>query len=184
MDPTQRRNAATKRKDATQPRNAATQREGTTGGHVGRALLQSRRNTGGHDFSRAAIAQRLPLCHPERSEGSVFEFRCSSSRPWILGFDLQLSTVNLRIPHGSRTTSQVLTQPPANALGGARHAVPLFHFRLSTVDCRLALAYFAAGFSGLNTPCGLSFQIQAWTSHGVFATKCPPFALQSASLRL
>ncbi len=31
-----------------------------------------------------------------------------------------------------------LTQPPANALVGARHAVPLFHFRLSTVDCRLS----------------------------------------------
>ena len=58
-------------------------------------------------------------------------------------------------------------QPPANAAVGARHAVPLFHFRLSTVDCRpLHRAdrrprYFAAGFSGLNTPCGLSFQIQA-----------------------
>src|SRR5579872_4628375 len=54
-------------------------------------------------------------------------------------FEFRSSTVNLRIPHGLRNTSQVLTQPPASALVGARHAVPLFHLRLSTVDSRLGL---------------------------------------------
>ena len=84
---------------------------------------------------------------------------------------------------GRSTAAPYLPQPPAKTRRGARRAVPLFHFRPSTVDCRLAHAYRASGFSGLNTPCGLSFQIHACTSHGVLAKKWPPFALQSASLR-
>jgi hypothetical protein len=176
MDPTQRRNSKTQRRDATPRRNAASQRKDATGGQDGRARREGTTSVVPH--SRNASHS----CHPERSEGSAFEFRCSPSRPWILAFDFQLSTVNLRIPHGLRNTSRVLTQPRCKRARRARHAVPLLDFRLSTVDSRSA--YFAAGFSGLNTPCGLSFQIQAWTSQGVFATKCPPFSVHCASFRL
>jgi hypothetical protein len=81
---------------------------------------------------------------------------------------------------------RALTRLPARALVGARHAVPLFHFRLSTVDCRplhRRPRYRVAGFSGLNTPCGLSFQIHAWTSQGDLAMKWPPFSVHWDSVR-
>ena len=127
-------------------------------------------------------ARRHPLCHPERSEGSAFS---SSRRPWSAALQRRFRGCT-KPTHRSRsrsTAAPYLTQPPAKTRRGARRAVPLFHFRPSTVDCRLAHAYRASGFSGLNTPCGLSFQIHACTSHGVLAKKWPPFALQSASLR-
>jgi hypothetical protein len=81
---------------------------------------------------------------------------------------------------------RALTRLPARALVGAQHAVPLFHFRLSTVDCRplhRRPRYRVAGFSGLNTPCGLSFQIHAWTSQGDLAMKWPPFSVHWDSVR-